>query len=149
MSTVYTGFPARTPGARARALGPPLAVVAAAGACCGIVLWGDPTTPGGPLPVCPTKALLGIDCPGCGSMRMLYSLLHGDLPAALHYNAVSLVALVLCGWSLAVWALGRWRGRHVRSWLHWRGTPLAFGVVFVTWFVIRNLPGMPFAFLHV
>ncbi|MGF2945529.1 DUF2752 domain-containing protein [Mycobacterium sp. Lab-001] len=34
------------------------------------------------LPVSPTKALLGVDCPGCGSPRMVYFLLHGDLRAA-------------------------------------------------------------------
>jgi len=42
--------------------------------------------------VCPTKALLDIDCPGCGGMRMVYSLLHGDIGAALRYNALSVIA---------------------------------------------------------
>jgi len=71
-----------------RALGPPLAVAAgavavSAVAVSAVVLAGDPTTPGGPLPVCPSKALFGIVCPGCGGMRMLYSALHGDIGAAL------------------------------------------------------------------
>ena len=55
--------------------------------------------PDGHLPACPTKTLLGIVCPGCGTMRMLYSLMHGDIAGALHYNAVGLVAVVLLAWS--------------------------------------------------
>ncbi|WP_199435101.1 DUF2752 domain-containing protein [Qaidamihabitans albus] len=147
--TVYSGAPARGPRARARALGPPLAVVAAGAAAAAIVLWGDPTTPGGPLPVCPTKAFFGIDCPGCGALRMLYSLLHGDLPAALRYNAVTVVVLGLLAWSFAAWTTGRWRGRWVRSWLHWRWTPAVAGVVLAVWFVVRNLPFAPFTALYV
>ncbi|MGH3519207.1 MAG: DUF2752 domain-containing protein [Haloechinothrix sp.] len=147
--SVYPGLPATGLRARLHAVGPPLGVVALGCAASAVVLWGDPTTPGGPLPVCPTKALFGIDCPGCGGMRMLYSLLHGDIGAALHYNAVSLVILALLAWSTAAWAVGRWRGRPVRSWLHWRWAPLTFVVVFVVWFVVRNLPFAPFNALYV
>ncbi|WP_410673457.1 DUF2752 domain-containing protein [Amycolatopsis sp. cmx-4-68] len=147
--TVYTGFPARGAKARVRALAPPLALVAGLGVCCAVVWAGDPTTPGGFLPVCPTKALFGIDCPGCGGMRMAYSLMHGDIPAALHYNAVSFVVVLLFVWSTVGWTVGRLRGRAVNSWLHWRRTPLVFSVVFAVWFVIRNLPFAPFTGLRV
>ncbi|WP_158892850.1 DUF2752 domain-containing protein [Amycolatopsis anabasis] len=148
-TSVYTGVPARDWRSRLRAVGPPLAVVGGAGLCCAVVWWGDPTTPGGPLPVCPTKAYLGIDCPGCGGMRMVYSLLHGDVPAALHYNALTFVFALLFVWSTAAWAVGRWRGRAVNSWLHWRWTPIVVGVAFVVWFVVRNLPFAPFTSLYV
>ncbi|MDT8914627.1 DUF2752 domain-containing protein [Amycolatopsis sp. PS_44_ISF1] len=149
MTTVYTGVPARGPRAKARALAPPAAAVAGLGVCCALVWLGDPTTPGGPLPVCPTKYLFGIDCPGCGGLRMAYSLMHGDWAGALHYNAVSLVFVVLLAWSGAAWTLGRLRGRAVRSWLHWRRTPLVVAVVFCLWFVVRNLPFPPFTGLAV
>ncbi|PRX47099.1 uncharacterized protein DUF2752 [Prauserella shujinwangii] len=147
--TVYTGAPAATVRERVRRLAPPAAAAGAAAVACAVVWWGDPTTPGGPLPVCPTKALFGLTCPGCGGMRMLYSLLHGDLAAALHFNAVTVVLLALCLWSFAAWTVGRWRGRWVRTWLHLRWTPVAFGVVFVAWFVLRNLPFAPFTALAV
>ncbi|NBH11831.1 DUF2752 domain-containing protein [Amycolatopsis sp. SID8362] len=148
-TTVYTGIPAQGTKAKLRAIGPPLALVAGLGVCCAVVWVGDPTTPGGFLPVCPTKALFGIDCPGCGGMRMAYSLMHGDIPAALHYNAVSFVVVLLFVWSTAAWTLGRLRGRAMDSWLHWRWTPLTFSIVFVVWFVIRNLPFAPFTALRV
>lgn len=82
-------------------------------------------------------------------MRMLYSVLHGDIGAALHYNAVSLVIMMLLGWSMVAWTVGRWRGQRVTSWLHWRWSPAVFLVVFVVWFVVRNLPFAPFTALYV
>ena len=136
-------------GPRAGALLAPAAV--AVGAClgCAVIQWGDPTTPGGPLPLCPTKLLFGIDCPGCGSMRMIYSLLHGDPAAAAHYNAVALAALPLLALAWATWTLGRWRGRPVRSWQHWRWAPAVTLVIVAVWFVVRNIPVAPFTALRV
>jgi hypothetical protein len=131
------------------ALWAPAAV--AAGAClgCTAILLGDPTTPGGPLPTCPTKLIFGIDCPGCGSMRMVYSLLHGDLAAAAHYNAVALVTLPLLLLAWVTWTRGRLRGTRVQSWQHWRWAPQVALVVFAVWFVIRNIPVAPFTALKV
>jgi hypothetical protein len=149
VTTVYTGIPARGMRATARALSGPAAVVGALGVCCAGVWLGDPTTPGGPLPVCPTKFLFGIDCPGCGGMRMAYSLMHGNVSAAVHYNAVAVVFVALFAWSGVAWTIGRLRGRTVRSWLHWRWTPITVGVVFAVWFVVRNLPFTPFSSLFV
>ncbi len=99
--------------------------------------------------MCPTKLLFGIDCPGCGGLRMAYSLLHGDFPAALHYNAVALVFVGLFAWSGVAWTLGRVRGHPIRTWLQWRWTPHVVAVVFSLWFVVRNLPFAPFSGLFV
>jgi Protein of unknown function (DUF2752) len=134
---------------RAGVLLAPAATAACACAGCVVILWGDPTTPGGPLPLCPTKLLFGIDCPGCGSMRMIYSLLHGDLAAAAHYNMVTLAALPLLALAWATWTWGRWRGRPVRSWQHWRWAPTVTLVITVVWFMVRNIPVAPFTSLRV
>lgn len=124
-------------------------MAAAVGAACVAVWISDPTTPGGPLPSCPTKLLLGIDCPGCGSLRMLYSLLHGDLGAAVGFNALGLVALVLLVWSYGAWSYGRLRGRMVPSWQHHRWAPPVTLALVSVWFLLRNLPFEPFSALHV
>jgi hypothetical protein len=134
---------------RVRALAGPALVAAGACAACAVVAWGNPTEPGNPLPRCPIKLLLGINCPGCGSLRMIYSLMHGEFGAAVHYNAVALVALPLLVLALVTWTVGRLRGREVRSWQHWRWTPAVTLVVFTVWFVIRNLPIEPFRSLKV
>jgi type IV secretory pathway TrbD component len=130
-------------------LGAPLAVAAGAGLACVAVWIGDPTTPGGPLPVCPTKLLLGIDCPGCGGLRMVYSLLHGDLAAAVAFNALGLVALGLLLWAYTAWTYGRVVGRRMWSWQRHRWAPWVTLVLVSAWFVLRNLPFEPFTALRV
>ena len=124
--------------------------VAALSACvCAAVVWADPTTPGGPIPPCPTRALFGLWCPGCGSSRMLYSLLHLDVPSALRYNAVGVLAVVVLLWSFAVWTVGRARDRRYVQWYQWRRSPQIVLVIVLCWFVIRNIPAEPFSSLRI
>ena len=99
--------------------------------------------------MCPTKALLGIDCPGCGSLRAVYWLMHGNLGEALRYNALGVVALVLLGWAFVAYCVGLWRGRRVRSWQHLRFAPFVALVAVGVWIVIRNIPVAPFDALRV
>src|ERR1700744_6811330 len=119
-----------------RGLGAPLLVAATSTLACAAIWAGDPTTPNGPLPVCPTKALLGIDCPGCGSLRMLYSLLHGNVMAAARFNALGLAAVVLLVWAYLVWTYGRVTGRRIRSWQHQRRAATVTLSLVVVWFVV-------------
>src|SRR6202453_855755 len=130
-------------------LGAPLMVAASTTLVCAAVWVGDPTTPGGPFPVCPTKALLGIDCPGCGTLRMLYCLMHGDLSAAVRFNALGLVAMVMLVWAYGAWTYGRLAGRRVRSWQDYRWSAQVALVLVLVWFVVRNLGFGPFPALYV
>lgn len=127
----------------------PFAVAAAAALVCVAVWFGDPTTPGGPLLVCPTKLLLGIDCPGCGTLRMLYSVLHGDLLAAVKFNALALAALGLSLFAYVAWSYGLLRGRPMLRLPDYRwATPVAVFLL-AAWFVVRNIPFGPFPALRV
>ena len=130
-------------------MGAPVLVAAASAAVCTGIWLGDPTTPNGPIPVCPTKALLGIDCPGCGSMRMLYSLMHGDLSAAARFNALGLVAVVLLIWTYCVWTYGRVTGQRIRGWQRNRWASVVTLSLVAAWLVMRNLPFAPFTGLYV
>jgi hypothetical protein len=130
-------------------LGAPLGVAVAAGLVCGAVWLGDPMSAGGPLPVCPTKALLGIDCPGCGSLRMIYCLLHGDVLGAARFNALGLVSVLFLLWAFGAWTYGRIVDRRVSSWQHQRWAAAVALVLVSVWFVVRNLPMAPFTALYV
>jgi hypothetical protein len=44
-------------------------------------------------PVCLFHRLTELNCPGCGSLRALHQLLHGNLPAALRLNAMLVLSL--------------------------------------------------------
>ena len=130
-------------------LGGPLLVGALAAGACAVVWIGDPTTPGGFLPVCPTKALLGIDCPGCGTLRMIYSLLHFDFISAVRFNALAVVALAFLIVAFAVWTYGSIVGRKISGWQHHRWAATVTMVLVTLWFVVRNLPFAPFTALRV
>lgn len=60
-----------------------------------------------PVSLCPVHALLGLDCPGCGSLRGVHDLLHGDWRGALGHNALLPLTLPLLGWLLGHWIAGR------------------------------------------
>jgi hypothetical protein len=130
-------------------LGGPLLVGALAAGACAVIWVGDPTTPGGFLPVSPTKALLGIDCPGCGTLRMIYSLLHADFLSAVRFNALAVVAAAFLFIAYVVWTYGRVVGRKISGWQHHRWAATVTMALVTTWFVVRNLPFEPFTALRV
>lgn len=128
----------------------PAVSVAGAAFALGAVLVANPTTGGGiPLPPCPINALTGLDCPGCGMARMLFSLMHGDFLAAVHYNALAMVFIPFFAWTWGAWVLGRWQGRSIPTWEQWRWSPVVSLIVLGVWSVVRNLPFAPFTALYV
>jgi hypothetical protein len=90
----------------------PLAVAVATVAATAYVGLVDPNQPGH-YPLCPTKALTGLDCPFCGGLRATHALAHGDLGSAIDHNA--LVALVIVPALVIAWFV--WLRRA------WLGTP--------------------------
>ena len=94
---------------RRRRLLPPMAALAGTVAGLGYLAAVDPNQPGH-YPLCPTRALFGVDCPGCGLMRGTHDLVTGNLAGALDHN-VLIVGIV----PLAVVLWLRWFGRS------WRG----------------------------
>ena len=75
-------------------------------------------------------------------------LTHLDVSAAVRYNILAVVAVILVGWSWCVW-LGRTLGKRVPDWSQWRYASWTTAVVVFVWFIIRLLPWEPFASLRV
>ena len=98
-------------------------------------------------PRCPFHELTGLNCPGCGALRALHHLAHGELRVALHFNPL----VVLAG-PVIVWGLMR-NGRSVNCQstspdiLH--RPRVAWSVVWIVLIfgVVRNLPFAPFNYL--
>jgi hypothetical protein len=97
---------------------------------------GDPHSPDFVFPVCPFKALTGLNCPACGGLRMTHDVLHGDLGAAVVDNVFLLVGLPL----LAAWLLLCWRRGQI---LMNKPAIVVIVVAAIAWTVARNLPGFP------
>jgi Protein of unknown function (DUF2752) len=54
---------------------------------------------------CPFRAMTGWDCPLCGATRMGAALLHGDVLAALGYNPIALIGVLIVGILGVLWAV--------------------------------------------
>jgi hypothetical protein len=98
-------------------------------------------------PPCPFLWLTGFYCPGCGSLRALHQLLHGNFGAAFALNPFAVLAfpfLVYGGASRVVFLL---RGRYLsRMFLPGRLIwTLCFAIVLFG--ILRNLPIYPFHLL--
>lgn len=117
----------------------PLAVLPLVAA---LLLWvraAGPHQPGHH-PGCPLLRLTGLFCPGCGGLRALHALAHGDPLAALGANAAVVVggAALVLGW--LVWCAAALRGRApeppapraVHGW--------AVCALVLAFTVVRNLP---------
>jgi hypothetical protein len=90
-------------------------------------------------PFCFFHELTGLHCPGCGGTRALHQLLHGNVAAALHLNALLVILLPLFAWLGIRFAAGKLNplpaARPVSP--KWLWLFLALSVVFA---VLRNLP---------
>jgi hypothetical protein len=62
------------------------------------------------LPLCPSAALLGLPCPGCGLTRATVALLHGDFAAALRFHPLVFVLTPAYVGLLGAMAFGYVRG---------------------------------------
>ena len=90
---------------------------------------------------CPWLVLTGTYCPGCGGLRAVNDLTHGDLGAAASSNLLLLGALPLLVLGWGRWFTDRWRGHERR--LDGRKVVLhatVFGGVALFFTVVRNLP---------
>jgi hypothetical protein len=117
----------------------PLAVGAAALIGAGFVTAVDPNVVGH-YPACPFLSITGWYCPGCGALRAVHALGHGDLVTALARNPF---AVVIFGYLAVTWVL--WLRRTVtRRPLGWLAPPWVLhgvlGAILAFW-VLRNVPG--------
>ncbi len=71
----------------------PVALLLVTGALL-VLFFFDPATVGF-YPPCLFKTVLGMGCPGCGSLRAMHQLLHGNFAAAWTLNAPVVVAVPL------------------------------------------------------
>ena len=89
-------------------------------------------------PVCPFLAMTGLQCPGCGSTRAMYSLLHGDVPGAVRMNPLVLVMYpVVIGYGASLLADYRSHPRAARA-LSWTAFALLMAGVLYSG-LVRNL----------
>jgi len=72
-------------------------LVAAMGAGA-ILFFVDPSTSHGIYPVCALHEMTGLLCPGCGTLRAMHQLSHGNFAAAWRFNPLAVMLLPVGCW---------------------------------------------------
>lgn len=86
---------------------------------------------------CPFYFLTGYHCPGCGSLRGMHQLLHGNMGAAFSLNPLFAILIpALTGVYL-----------FKRKLLQQTWMPIALLVLILLYWVLRNIPFAPFIML--
>jgi hypothetical protein len=91
--------------------------------------------------VCPSLALFGIYCPGCGGLRAVNNLSNFDLVGAASSNLLFVAFLPLIAWAFARWFLAAWRCEdYTPRWLQTPTFHVSLATLMVVFMVVRNLP---------
>ncbi len=106
----------------------------------------DPAT-SGVFPPCPLRYLTGWYCPGCGSLRAIHQLLHGNLRAAWGLNPLTVVLLPFLTYGMASFALLELRGQGLPQPFLRAGWIRALCAAIVLFGIARNLTMHPFDLL--
>jgi hypothetical protein len=123
-----------------------LAGTAAAGAAAAVLFFFDPAV-SRVFPPCPVRYLTGWYCPGCGSLRAMHQLLHGNLRAALAMNPLTVILSPYVAFGLVSHACYAISGRAMppsRLPAVWVRILCAVILLFA---IARNLPLHPFNLL--
>lgn len=92
-------------------------------------------------PPCPLYAFTGLYCPGCGSTRMLYFLVHGQFALAWRENALAMLMLPAILYGLVRQWTTSGAATFTRIPARW---VFAFAALLLVFTVARNLPWEPF-----
>lgn len=107
-----------------------------------LLWWFDPMQSAW-MPKCIVKSLTGLQCPGCGITRATHAVLHGRFAEALSYNFFFIFSIpYLLAVGLVSYVPALYRRERLRRVI--LGVPLAltYVVLFMIWFVVRNLLGI-------
>jgi hypothetical protein len=90
-------------------------------------------------PFCAFHRVTGWQCPGCGGLRAVHHLLHGEVMTAFRFNQLVVLATPFAVWfAVRRWLRGPSAGKiSLRAQSRWAWIALAVLVVF---WIVRNLP---------
>lgn len=96
----------------------------------------DPST-SAIFPPCPTNALTSLYCPGCGTLRAMHALLHGDLKEALSQNILAVIFIPILP---AIYFFPKYFRKPI--------VPAAMLVIFILYAILRNTETFSFLAPH-
>src|ERR1700722_4899252 len=107
----------------------------------GIVLYSyNPIDTHSIYPPCPFHYLTGFYCPGCGSLRAIHQLLHGNIISAIHFNILMILLLPLLIYEMFILPLFLLAGKAIPHILGKGVKPLYLLVLIIGYWILRNIP---------
>lgn len=88
-------------------------------------------------PPCPTHAITDFYCCGCGTLRALHALVHGDFKEAISQNVLTVIFLPI----LPLMAI-------FPQWFRFKFVPFAVLLIFIVFTILRNLETFSFLAPH-
>lgn len=128
-----------TAAVRAQRTAAPLSVGVAVVAALAVVAVRNPEEPGH-YPVCPFYAATDLYCPGCGSLRAMHALTHGDLGTAIDRNLLAVAVLPFFAVVWLAWVRRGLTDRPAGSWMAPASWLWAFLGAVLVFAVLRNTP---------
>lgn len=96
----------------------------------------DPST-SAIFPPCPTNALTSLYCPGCGTLRAMHALLHGDVKEALSQNILAVIFIPILP---AIYFFPKYFRKPI--------VPAAMLAIFIIYAILRNTETFSFLAPH-
>lgn len=97
---------------------------------------------------CPSKTILGFNCPGCGSQRLIHHLLNFEFGQAFRYNPLLFIGLPFVGFILVQFISNTIFGTNYRTKLFYNNKFVLFiFILLLLYAVLRNIPFEPFTYL--
>jgi len=99
-------------------------------------------------PVCAFHQVTGLLCPGCGSLRAMHQLLHGNLATAFHFNPLLVVTLPIAAAYFAYCYSRRATFSEPFHAVHgkWWWVFFVLALAFTVW---RNIPGSTYSAVYI
>ncbi len=100
------------------------------------------------LPACVFKKITGLYCPGCGTTRAIYSLIHLDILTAVRCNILFLIYLPLLIYTCILYCVNIYFNKKILKPIIF--TPIMCYIVLIiviVFFILRNLSFWPFYYL--
>ena len=91
-------------------------------------------------PSCPFHNMTGLHCPGCGSQRAIYDLLHANFLQAFSHNPLIILGIVTGIYKAVLWFKYPDSKQAPNNLLYHKNTPWVVLFLVISFWILRNIP---------
>jgi len=91
-------------------------------------------------PSCPFHSLTGLYCPGCGSQRAIYDLLHAKFLRAFSHNPLLILGILTGVYKAMLWVKYPNSKDAPNNLLYHQRTPWVVLIIIIGFWILRNIP---------